>query len=214
MRSAAWARSPRPCARACEDAGRRDRPRGARGRGCHRWRSGGGRPAANPAPRSSLGRWSPTSVPRLLYDRLVDPADLPPEFSRRVAGFKVGSGTFRMNVALSELPDFTCLPRRGRAPQERHHPRADARLHGPRFRRREAARLVAGADRRDADPHHRGRQPGPARRPCRQPVLPAVRAGPARRAFMGRRARGGRRSHHRHGRCTGRPISRPRCSAG
>jgi phytoene dehydrogenase-like protein len=27
-----------------------------------------------------------------------------------VAGFKAGSGTFRMNVALSRLPSFTCLP--------------------------------------------------------------------------------------------------------
>jgi phytoene dehydrogenase-like protein len=51
--------------------------------------------------------------PKLLYDRLMDPADLKPEFRRRVAGFKAGSGTFRMNVALSELPDFTCLPGKG-----------------------------------------------------------------------------------------------------
>jgi len=51
--------------------------------------------------------------PRLLYDRLVDPADLPADFRRRVKGFKVGSGTFRMNVALSELPRFTCLPELG-----------------------------------------------------------------------------------------------------
>lgn len=48
--------------------------------------------------------------PRLLYERLVDPGDLSPEFRRRIAAFRTGSGTFRMNVALSELPDFTCLP--------------------------------------------------------------------------------------------------------
>jgi phytoene dehydrogenase-like protein len=51
--------------------------------------------------------------PRLLYDRLIDGDDLTPEFRRRVKGFKVGSGTFRMNVALSELPRFTCLPEPG-----------------------------------------------------------------------------------------------------
>ena len=51
--------------------------------------------------------------PRLLYDRLIDPADLPADFARRVKGFKVGSGTFRMNVALSALPRFTCLPEPG-----------------------------------------------------------------------------------------------------
>lgn len=51
--------------------------------------------------------------PRLLYDRLIDAADLPAEFRRRVRAFKVGSGTFRMNVALSELPRFSCLPEPG-----------------------------------------------------------------------------------------------------
>lgn len=51
--------------------------------------------------------------PRLLYDRLIAADDLAPEFRRRVKGFKVGSGTFRMNVALSELPRFTCLPEPG-----------------------------------------------------------------------------------------------------
>ncbi len=37
-----------------------------------------------------------------------------------------------MNVALSELPDFTCLPRqgRGRAPPVRHRAVADPGLHG------------------------------------------------------------------------------------
>ncbi len=48
--------------------------------------------------------------PKLLFQRLVDPADLDADFHRRIAAYKCGSGTFRMNVALSELPDFTCLP--------------------------------------------------------------------------------------------------------
>ncbi|HVF34558.1 MAG TPA: NAD(P)/FAD-dependent oxidoreductase, partial [Candidatus Saccharimonadia bacterium] len=48
--------------------------------------------------------------PKLLYERLFDPGDLDPEFRRRVSAFKTGSGTFRMNVALSELPDFTAAP--------------------------------------------------------------------------------------------------------
>jgi len=51
--------------------------------------------------------------PKLLYERMFDDADLKPEFKRRVKGFKAGSGTFRMNVALSELPKFTCLPEPG-----------------------------------------------------------------------------------------------------
>jgi phytoene dehydrogenase-like protein len=48
--------------------------------------------------------------PKLLYDKLVDPADLPADFVRRAKAYKCGSGTFRMNVALSELPSFSALP--------------------------------------------------------------------------------------------------------
>src|SRR3546814_10929819 len=44
---------------------------------------------------------------------MMDAADLPQDFQRRIKGFKAGSGTFRMNVALSELPKFTCLPEPG-----------------------------------------------------------------------------------------------------
>ncbi|HVJ02573.1 MAG TPA: NAD(P)/FAD-dependent oxidoreductase [Sphingomonas sp.] len=56
--------------------------------------------------------------PLLLYRALVAEADLSPEFRRRIAGYKAGSGSFRMNVALSELPDFTVLP--GKAQAEHH----------------------------------------------------------------------------------------------
>jgi phytoene dehydrogenase-like protein len=56
--------------------------------------------------------------PALLYRQLIDRADLRPEFARRMDGFKTGSGTFRMNVALSELPDFTVLPGKEKA---EHH---------------------------------------------------------------------------------------------
>ncbi len=51
--------------------------------------------------------------PKILYERMFGDGDLKPEFKRRIKGFKVGSGTFRMNVALSELPKFTCLPEPG-----------------------------------------------------------------------------------------------------
>jgi len=56
--------------------------------------------------------------PALLFRQLVDRADLPAEFAHRMDRFKVGSGTFRMNVALSELPDFTVLPGKEKA---EHH---------------------------------------------------------------------------------------------
>ncbi|HEY6483305.1 MAG TPA: NAD(P)/FAD-dependent oxidoreductase [Steroidobacteraceae bacterium] len=48
--------------------------------------------------------------PKLLYLDLMDPAVLPREFRERITHWRCGSGTFRMNVALAELPDFTCLP--------------------------------------------------------------------------------------------------------
>jgi len=48
--------------------------------------------------------------PKLLYQQLIDAAALAPEFRERIAQWRCGSGTFRMNVALSELPSFTCLP--------------------------------------------------------------------------------------------------------
>lgn len=48
--------------------------------------------------------------PKLLFERLVAPEHLDPDFRARIASFKAGSGTFRMNVALSALPRFTALP--------------------------------------------------------------------------------------------------------
>lgn len=56
--------------------------------------------------------------PKLLYGSLIDPAALPRDFRERIEHWRCGSGTFRMNVALSELPDFTALPGRDLA---EHH---------------------------------------------------------------------------------------------
>jgi phytoene dehydrogenase-like protein len=57
-------------------------------------------------------------TPKVLFERLIAPEHLPPDFRARIAGYRCGSGTFRMNVALSELPDFTALPGRTALP---HH---------------------------------------------------------------------------------------------
>jgi phytoene dehydrogenase-like protein len=56
--------------------------------------------------------------PRLLYERLVDRAALPQDFAQAIGRYRCGSGSFRVNVALSELPDFACLP--GTQPQPHH----------------------------------------------------------------------------------------------
>jgi phytoene dehydrogenase-like protein len=78
--------------------------------------------------------------PQLLFQKLVDPAVQPADFVERIARYRSGSGTFRMNLALSELPRFTVLPQPGDhltagiivAPSLAYMERAydDARQHG------------------------------------------------------------------------------------
>jgi phytoene dehydrogenase-like protein len=78
--------------------------------------------------------------PKLLFQKLVDPALLPDDFRERIQAYRMGSGTFRMNVALSELPRFTCRPEPGEhltagiiiAPSLAYMDAAymDARVHG------------------------------------------------------------------------------------
>lgn len=51
--------------------------------------------------------------PRLLFDRLVPDGAVEADVARRMHGWKCESATFRMNVALSELPKFTVLPKKG-----------------------------------------------------------------------------------------------------
>jgi phytoene dehydrogenase-like protein len=55
---------------------------------------------------------------KLLYTRLLPASSLPPAFLTRMRQFKCGSGTFRMNVALSELPSFAARPGKK---SEAHH---------------------------------------------------------------------------------------------
>ena len=78
--------------------------------------------------------------PKLLFGRMVDSAHMPADFNDRIRTYRCGSGTFRMNVALSELPKFTCKPDAGDhmtsgiviAPSLRYMETAynDARSHG------------------------------------------------------------------------------------
>jgi phytoene dehydrogenase-like protein len=78
--------------------------------------------------------------PKLLYTRLMPAEALAPEFLARIRHWRNGSGTFRINVALSALPSFTALPGEGDhltsgiiiAPSLSYMDRAylDARAHG------------------------------------------------------------------------------------
>jgi phytoene dehydrogenase-like protein len=51
--------------------------------------------------------------PKLLYTRMMPAGALPAGFRERMERWRCGSGTFRMNVALSRLPQFTALPEAG-----------------------------------------------------------------------------------------------------
>jgi phytoene dehydrogenase-like protein len=51
--------------------------------------------------------------PKLLYTRLVSADALPRPFLDRIGKWRNGSGTFRINVALTSLPSFTALPGHG-----------------------------------------------------------------------------------------------------
>ena len=62
--------------------------------------------------------WRSTNVvagvnPRLLFDRLIPRGAVDDDVARRMHGWKCESAPFRMNVALSELPKFTVLPKKG-----------------------------------------------------------------------------------------------------
>ncbi len=48
--------------------------------------------------------------PKRLYESLIEPAHLEWEFLERIRAYRCASGSFRMNVALSELPDFRARP--------------------------------------------------------------------------------------------------------
>jgi len=51
--------------------------------------------------------------PKLLFETLVGAANLDADFARRIGNYVSGSATFRMNVALAELPKFRGVPETG-----------------------------------------------------------------------------------------------------
>ena len=95
--------------------------------------------------------------PRILYQRLIEPAHLPEEQHARMRRYRVGSGTFRMNVALSQLPDFSAAP--GVALQPHHQ---SGILVGPSLQYFEQAYF---------DARSRAHNPGWAREPVVEIVI-------------------------------------------
>ena len=123
--------------------------------------------------------------PKLLYTRLLPADALPAAFLARIGNWRNGSGTFRINVALSALPSFTALPGPGDHLSAGIIIGAEPRLYGSRLARRAGARLEPRAGDRGADPLDAGRYALPAGPARRQPVLPARRAATARRQDRG-----------------------------
>jgi phytoene dehydrogenase-like protein len=92
--------------------------------------------------------------PKLLFLRMVDATLLERDFRERMARYRCASATFRMNVALSSLPRFACLPEPGL-----HH--ASGIIMAPSLGYMERAYLDARAD-------------GMARAPIVEMVIPST----------------------------------------
>jgi phytoene dehydrogenase-like protein len=56
---------------------------------------------------------------RLTFERFLEPAELPPEFLAEIARIDYSSASAKINVALSELPNFTAAPGSTAGPQHR-----------------------------------------------------------------------------------------------
>ncbi len=48
--------------------------------------------------------------PKLLFGELVGEDDIDADFRQRMKNFKCASGSFRMNIALNDIPRFSCVP--------------------------------------------------------------------------------------------------------
>ena len=94
--------------------------------------------------------------PRLLYTKMIPDGALPAEFLARMQRWRCGSGTFRMNLALSRLPSFTALPGRGLAD---HH--TSGIIMAPSLRYMERA-------------YHDARQYGWSRQPVVEMLIPST----------------------------------------
>ena len=94
--------------------------------------------------------------PRLLFSRMLRDGAIDRDAHTRLKAFKTGSGTFRMNVALSELPDFTCRRGKDMGP---HH--GSGIIIGPTLAYLEAAYLDA-------------RQSGWSRQPVVEMLIPST----------------------------------------
>ena len=150
--------------------------------------------------------------PKHLFQTLVPREAVPRAMAERMKAWKAGSGTFRMNVALSTLPTFTALPETGDhhtagiilAPSLSYMDQAyrDCVQHG--WSRRPIVEMLIPSVLDDSlAPRGRAR--------C-EPILPARHAAIRRRFIVGSAPGYRRRSDDRYGRilCAGFPGKRDR----
>ena len=109
---------------------------------------------------------------KVLFDRLIDPSELPPEFLKHIRGYRTFSTAFKINVAAEAPPRFAAfdaasLRLRG-AELRAHRPRR--RLPAGRLRRRLPRPLFAAAVRDGSRPDDRRRHARAARQARREPV--------------------------------------------
>ncbi len=136
--------------------------------------------------------------PQMLFQELVPRGALPASTTKRMDAWKAGSGTFRMNVALSRLPEFSARPGPGdhhtagiiMAPSLAYMDQAYRDCVSSGWSRKPIVEMVIPSTLDDSL--------APARRPCRQPVLPARRPAIAKRCDLGPASRDSRRPDDRH----------------
>ncbi len=56
----------------------------------------------------------------LTFERLLKPEHLPEDFKKAVGRIDYSSASLKINLAVKELPNFTCLPNAGSEPQPHH----------------------------------------------------------------------------------------------
>jgi phytoene dehydrogenase-like protein len=71
--------------------------------------------------------------PKVAFLRLMSPSDLPPEFVADIEHWKTRSGVVKINVAMSDLPDFVADPGTN---QQAHHTGSVELCHGPEYAER------------------------------------------------------------------------------
>jgi hypothetical protein len=153
--------------------------------------------------------------PKLLFDRLVPEGAVEPDAAqRRMHAWRCESATFRMNVALSELPKFTVLPKKGDhltagiiiAPSLDYMDAAyvDAKVNG----------WSAKAGHRNGDSLDARSDAGAQGQACRLALLPAFPLRPRAEAKLGQGTRESGRRDHRDNRCARPRLRRSRSSAG